>query len=99
MGGYTFQVSHDLEMEANVLLKTTEQLIPQADLGVKFYYKEDYWAGMAFRTDGSLIALLGLRTNGLYVGYAFDLSLSSIQRFNYGSHEISISYKMGDNAR
>jgi type IX secretion system PorP/SprF family membrane protein len=99
MGGYTFQPSFNLEIEPNVLLKTTEQLIPQADLGVKFYYKEDYWAGMAFRTDGSLITLLGFRANGLYVGYAFDLALSSIQRFNYGSHEISISYKMGDSAR
>lgn len=99
MGAYRFQPRYNLEIEPNILLKTTEQFVPQADLGVKFYYKEDYWAGMAFRTDGSLIALVGLRTKGLFVGYAFDLSLSSIQRFNYGSHEISISYKLGDNAR
>lgn len=98
-GGYRFQPSLDFEIEPNVLLKTTEQFIPQADLGVKFYYKEDYWAGLAFRTDGSIISLIGLRSNHLYIGYAFDYSLSSIQRFTYGTHEISISYKFGDNAR
>ncbi len=99
VGGYRFQPGYNLEIEPNVLLKTTEQFIPQADLGVKFYYQEDYWAGLAFRTDGSIVSMLGMRTNGLYIGYAFDFSLSSIQRFNYGTHEISLSYKMGNSAR
>lgn len=98
-GGYLFRPGINFEIEPNVLLKTTEQFLPQADLGVKFYYMEDYWAGLAFRTDGSIISMLGMRTNGLYIGYAFDFSLSSIQRFNYGTHEISISYKMGNSAR
>ncbi len=99
VGGYTFKPSRVLEIEPNVLLKTTEQFIPQADLGVKFYYHEDYWAGIAFRTDGSIVSMLGMRANGLFIGYAFDYSLSSMQRFNFGTHEISISYKMGNSAR
>jgi len=99
MGGYRFELTRYVALEPNVLLKTTEKWIPQGDIGAKLYYKEDYWAGLAFRTDGSLITQLGMKADGLFIGYAFDYSFSSIQRFSYGSHEISISYKFGDNAR
>lgn len=99
MGGYRFNIREELAIEPNVMLKTTEQWIPQLDIGAKVFYEEDLWAGLAFRTDGSLITLLGLRNRGLFVGYSFDLSFTSIQRFNYGTHELSISYKFGDDAR
>jgi len=99
MGAYRFYPGKKVIIEPNVLLKTTEKWIPQGDFGVKFYYLEDYWAGLAFRTDGSLITLLGMKTNGLFIGYAFDYTFSSIQRFNYGTHELSISFKFGDDAR
>jgi type IX secretion system PorP/SprF family membrane protein len=99
MGGYKFKLRREFEVEPNILVKTTEQWLPQGDFGVKFYYMKDYWAGLAFRTDGSLITLLGMKASGLYIGYAFDLTFSSIQRFNYGTHELSISYKFGNAAR
>lgn len=98
-GGYTFQPTRNLEIEPNVLLKTTEQLIPQADIGVKLYYQEDFWAGLAMRTDGTFITQLGMRYNGIYIGYSFDYGLSSIQRFNFGTHEVALSVKLGNNAR
>ncbi len=99
MGGIRFYPGPKLTIEPSVLLKTTEKWIPQGDFGVRFYYIEDYWAGLAFRTDGSLITMVGMKTNGLFFGYAFDYTFSSIQRFNYGTHELSISFKFGDNAR
>ena len=99
MGGYKFSIGENFAMEPNILLKTTEQWIPQGDLGVKLYFAEDLWAGLGFRTDGSMISLLGMRNKGLFIGYAFDLAFTSIQRFNYGTHELSISYKFGDDAR
>ena len=99
MGGYKFYPGKNFAIEPNILLKTTEQWIPQGDIGVRVYFAEDIWAGLAFRTDGSMISLLGMRSKGLFIGYAFDLSFSSIQRFNYGTHELSISYKFGDDAR
>jgi len=99
MGGYKINTLSDFSFEPTVLVKTTEKWIPQADIGAKVYYVDDYWAGLAYRTDGSLLVQMGMRTSGLFIGYAFDYSFSSIQRFSYGSHEISISYKFGDNAR
>ena len=46
-----------------------------------------------------MILLLGVRIDGLFFGYSFDWAFSEIGHFNYGSHEITLAYKMGDNAR
>jgi type IX secretion system PorP/SprF family membrane protein len=99
MGGYRFQITQDFDIEPSVLLKTTEKWIPQGDIGAKAYFMEDYWAGLSLRTDGSLITLFGLRKSSLFVGYSFDYAFASIQRFNFGTHELSVSYKFGDDAR
>lgn len=99
MGGYRFQITQDFDIEPNVLLKTTERWIPQGDIGAKAYFMDDYWAGLSFRTDGSLITLFGIRKSSLFVGYSFDYAFASVQRFNFGTHELSISYKFGDDAR
>jgi len=98
-GGYRFETSPKFAVEPSVLVKTTEAWVPQADIGAKVYYLDDYWAGLAFRTDGTIISLLGMRYQGFFIGYSFDYSLSSIQRFNLGTHEVTLSYKFGDNAR
>ncbi len=99
LGGYRFNLGEDYILEPNFLFKTSEQFLPQGDLGIKIYYKEDYWAGLAGRTDGSLILILGIRADKVYIGYSFDYALSEIRKFNYGSHELSISIKFGTNAR
>ncbi len=99
MGGYRFPLTQDLELEPGVLLKTTENWNPQGDLSLKLYFSDLYWGGISYRTNNSIIALLGIRVDRIYFGYSFDLSLSELARFNYGTHEISLSVKLGSNAR
>jgi len=98
-GGYNFQLHHGFEIEPSLLFKTTERWLPQLDLNLKVYYKEDYWAGVSYRTDGALVILGGVRVSQFYFGYAFDYTLSSIQKYSIGSHEIMIAVKLGDNTR
>jgi type IX secretion system PorP/SprF family membrane protein len=100
MGGYRFMnEGNGFDLEPSFLLKTTEQLIPQADLSLKLYYKTDYWIGASYRTSGTLAAMFGIRADIVYVGYAYDYALSSIRKYNFGSHEIFVSLKFGSNAR
>lgn len=99
MAGYKIRVAEDVFIEPNVLLKTTEQWIPQGDIGLKAYLNEDIWFGAAYRTDMSVIGLFGIKMAGLHIGYAFDFNLGTIQRFNYGTQEVSLSYKFGTNVR
>lgn len=100
MGGYRFiNDRSEIDLEPSFLIKTTEQLIPQADISLKLYYKSDYWIGASYRSDQAIAVLFGLRADKLYLGYAHDFSLTSIGKYHFGSHEVFVSYKFGSNAR
>lgn len=100
MGGYRFiNRSSGFDVEPSFLMKTTEQFLPQADISMKLYYRTDYWIGASYRTNGTLAAMFGVRAENIYVGYAYDYALSAIRKYNFGSHEIFISFKFGSDAR
>lgn len=100
MGGYRFiNQRSGFDVEPSFLLKTTEQLLPQADLTLKLYYQTDYWIGATYRTSGTIAAKFGVRAENIYVGYSYDYALSAIRKYNFGSHEIFVSFKFGSNAR
>lgn len=113
MSGYRFDLIDFLFIEPSVLLKVSEVAIAQLDANLKFYYKEDYWAGVSYRTGSgsrvtaesisgrgsSLIFMVGLRIDKFYFGYAFDYTFSSIGAKTLGSHEVMLSVKFGDSSR
>ena len=99
LGGYQFKLSDDLSLEPSTLLRTTENWNPLGDFTLKLYFSDLYWGGLSYRTNKSIIAIVGIRVDGLYFGYSFDWGLSEISHFNYGSHEITLSVKLGSNAR
>ncbi len=99
LAGYRFDLGEYCHIEPSFLVKTTANLSVQADVGAKFYFLEDYWAGASVRTSGDLILTAGVKVKMMYLGYAFDYSLSRIRKFSYGSHEIILAVKLGDNAR
>ncbi|HAF30796.1 MAG TPA: hypothetical protein DCG75_17270 [Bacteroidales bacterium] len=97
--GYKYDMDNDFEIEPSLLIKTTEAFNLQADVSIKGYYKRDYWLGFSYRTGNAFITTVGIKVDRLYFGYAFDYSLNDIQRISYGSHEIMIGLKFGDNTR
>jgi type IX secretion system PorP/SprF family membrane protein len=99
MAGRTFQMSNNFHLEPSFLIKTTEQFFPQFDLSCKIGYDNDYWGGLSYRSGGTVSGFFGIRAKILFIGYAYDYSLSSIKKYSFGSHEIFLSLKFGDNAR
>jgi type IX secretion system PorP/SprF family membrane protein len=111
--GYRFEVSRDLMLEPSFLFKTTEKFIAQVDVNAKLYIKEDYWAGLSYRTGGSysmveetfkgkgssVIVMGGIRVDRYYFGYAFEYNFNALGARTLGSHEIMAAVKFGDNAR
>lgn len=99
MGGYNFHLRNDFIIEPSMLFKATEKKAFQLDIGARVDYNGDYWGGVVYRTSGTLIMLAGVRVQQVYIGYAFDYMMSSIQKHTFGSHEIVLALKLGDNAR
>ena len=98
-GSYSFDRGNDIEIRPSALIKMSEQLKPQADIGLNFVYNQAFWAGLTYRTSGAIIANVGVRYNHMYLGYAFDFTLQEIQRITYDNHDLNLAWKFGDSAR
>lgn len=112
-GGYRYDLIDFVYIEPSFLFKMSENIASQLDINLTAYFKEDYWAGLAYRTGSSskvtqeslagrgssIIIHGGARVDKFFFGYSLDYSISSIQRYSYGSHEVMIGVKFGDNAR
>jgi type IX secretion system PorP/SprF family membrane protein len=98
-GSYDFMPDAYSIIQPSFNLMMSEQLLPQADLGVTYIYDQHAWGGLAYRTSGALIATLGMRYENIFIGYAFDFTTNEIQRVTYGTHEITFAVKLGDNSR
>ena len=98
-GTYSFERGTYDEIQPSVLFKMSEQFRPQADIGLTYINNKAFWAGLAYRTSGALIANIGVKYMNLWFGYAFDFTLQEIQRITYGTHEVTIALKFGDSAR
>jgi type IX secretion system PorP/SprF family membrane protein len=98
-GSYDFSSGGNTIIQPSFLLKMSEQLKPQADVGATYIYNEGFWAGLAYRTSGAIIANVGVKYMNMYFGYAFDFTMQEIQRITYGTHEITVALKFGDNSR
>ena len=98
-GSYDFSSGINTIIQPSFLFKMSEQLKPQADIGVTYIYNQDFWAGLAYRTSGALITNIGVKYQNIFFGYAVDFTLQEIQRITYGTHELTIALKFGDNSR
>jgi len=100
MGGYYFYMANDFSIRPNILLKSSNDLRSfQATVTTALYYKDQYWAGLSYRTGDALIILGGVKFQNYFFGYSFDYALSDIRRYSLGSHEFMFAAKFGDNAR
>ena len=99
MGGYRFAIDRDYSIEPSFLLKSTEQFNAQVDAGARLYYQNNYWGGLAYRTGGVISVNIGMRYDKFYFGYAFDYTMNALQSNSIGSHELMVSYKIGQSSR
>jgi type IX secretion system PorP/SprF family membrane protein len=113
LSGYRYDIIDFVYLEPSFNFKLSENVVSQLDLNLTCYFKESYWGGLAYRTGSgskiatetlggrgaSLILYGGARIDKFFFGYSIDYTLSSIQKYSYGSHEVMIAVKFGDNAR
>lgn len=101
-GGIKFYPgSTDWIIEPSMMLKSSDMFLKalQLDITTRVYYKEDYWLGVSYRTQDAVILLAGVKVDRFYLGYAFDFTLSDIRSYTYGTHELTVLARFGDNPR
>jgi type IX secretion system PorP/SprF family membrane protein len=100
-GGMKIPLNNDWKLEPSAFIKSSDMFFKaiQADITARAYYKDDYWAGLSYRTNDAMIMMVGLKYDKFYFAYAFDFALTEIRTHTYGTHELTLAVKFGESAR
>ncbi|MFN9112419.1 MAG: type IX secretion system membrane protein PorP/SprF, partial [Bacteroidota bacterium] len=95
--GYRFLITEDINMIPSTMIKYINGAPLQADLNVKFQYREFLWAGGSYRSQYGFAALAGLRAlRFMTVSYSYDYTTTRLNTVSNGSHEIIIGFLLGN---
>ena len=68
------------------------------DLNMRVDYQQKFWLGLGYRHEDALVAMLGITIADLIrVGYSYDYTLSGLNTFSGGSHEIVLGLMLFKN--
>lgn len=94
--GYRLPLNRDITLTPTVLLKHDTETF-SFDAGGRVTYLEKYWAGVNYRHEEAVSALVGvslLQDNALRVGYALDLTTFEEAAKAATSHEVMLTYRL-----
>ncbi|MFD0992437.1 PorP/SprF family type IX secretion system membrane protein [Tenacibaculum geojense] len=95
IAGYVFDLTDEIKFKPAVLTKIVNGAPLSLDISANFLFNEKFRAGIAWRWDDSVSALLGFQiSRSLQLGYAYDLTTSNYSNYNSGSHEIMLRYEI-----
>ncbi|PKB18739.1 type IX secretion system membrane protein PorP/SprF [Flavobacterium sp. 5] len=94
IGGYVFDLNVNLKIKPAFLVKAVTGAPISADLSANFMLYEKFVLGASYRFDDSVSALVGFQvSNNFYAGYSYDYTVSELNKYNDGSHEIVLRYQ------
>ncbi len=94
-GGYVFDLSDRTQFKPAFLMKGTEGAPIIADISANFLFNQKLTLGMAWRWDDSISGMAGFQvTNGMFIGYGYDLTTSDLNNYNSGTHEIILRFEL-----
>lgn len=95
-GGYVFFINPVLKLKPSVLLKYQPSAPLQADFNINALIQDKFWVGASFRTGDAVAIILEYQINKqLRVGYAFDYTVSKLNPYSGGTHEVMLGYDFG----
>lgn len=93
--GYKFMVNKEIAIIPSTLIKFVSPAPVSFDINTKVRYKDLAFAGLSYRSDNSFVVLAGVVISQMIeVGYSFDYATSTIGKFDSGSHEIMVGFKL-----
>lgn len=95
IGGYVFDVTPNLKFKPAFLSKIVEGAPLQLDVSGNFLINEKFVLGAAWRWSAAVSLMAGFQvTDGLYIGYGYDLETTKLRKYNSGSHEVFLRFEL-----
>lgn len=94
MAGSNIPIKNTLfEIQPSMLVKT-DFTFTQAELTGRVRYNKFLSAGIGYRLNDAVSAMLSAEFKGFFLGYSYDYPLSAISKASSGSHEIFAGYSL-----
>lgn len=96
--GHVFILSNTLKIKPNVLVRYQENGPIQYDINANLLVKERLWVGASYRMNDSFDTILELMLNDSFrLGYSYGMPTSRFSRYQAGSHEVTLNYRIRKN--
>jgi len=93
IAGYVFDLSDNLKFKPATFVKAVSGSPLQIDLSANFLIAEKFTAGVAYRLDAAMSAMLGFQaTDQIFMGFGYDFDTTDIQTYNDGSYEFMLRF-------
>ncbi|UZH55707.1 type IX secretion system membrane protein PorP/SprF [Salinimicrobium tongyeongense] len=93
-GGYVFDLSNTWKLRPSTLLKATKGAPLSVDISSTFIYDEKVYLGANYRIDDAVGGFVDFQILPSFrVGYAYEYSISDLQPYTSGTHEILLIYE------
>lgn len=95
--GYNLALGDEWEIQPSALLKLGLPAPVKLDLNLRATYRKMLWAGIGWRTNDAITAMMGFRYREmLTVGYAYDITTTDLKNYSSGTHEVLLGITFGD---
>ncbi|MDZ4846925.1 MAG: type IX secretion system membrane protein PorP/SprF [Chitinophagales bacterium] len=92
--GAVFNIGKNVKFKPSFLFKHVQNAPFEADLNAGFLFKEALWVGAGYRTGDAMNFITEyIFAKGVRIGYAYDYTLTELNDYSSGSHEIMIGYE------
>ena len=97
VGGYHYPINDDWMLEPSLMIRGTAPKELSFDLTARVEWQKTIWGALAYRYHDAVSVLIGYSYEDMLIfGYSYDIGLSSIRKYNTGTHEIMIGYRFND---
>ena len=94
-GGYVFEISDQFKLKPSALLKGVKGAPLSFDFNLNALYNENFEFGIGYRIEDAIAGMVNYKIlPELKIGYAYGYTLSKLNTFSNGSHEIFITYNL-----
>jgi type IX secretion system PorP/SprF family membrane protein len=97
IGAYRYQVDTDWILEPSVMIKGTAPKELSFDVTARTEWNNMVWGAVSYRYHEAIGIMVGYNYESmLFFGYAYDIGITSLRKYNTGTHEIMIGYRFND---
>lgn len=90
---YNVLINNKVHFEPSVFIRSIGRPLPQTDFSAKFIFNDLYWLGLSYRFRDAAIVFAGIDLGQFTIGYGFEYSLSLLNPYTNGSHEVFLKYR------